>query len=160
MLFLSLLLIKKDLNFKWKRKSTLRLGPWRICPVFLIDGSLGYYLSESLTLQKTPRLVNYLTHTPNLTEIVTAVKERAAGLTSGDLATVKCPRRSRRSWRTRRWADGGRRWSESLWPRARAEELIGGEESGLNTTVKFNWLAREALPGDAEAVRTRNSKMV
>jgi hypothetical protein len=55
MIFLSLLLIKNDLNFKWKRKSTLRLGPWRIFPAFLIDGSLGYYLSESLTLQKTPQ---------------------------------------------------------------------------------------------------------
>jgi hypothetical protein len=54
MLFLSLLLIKKDLNFKWKNKSNLRLGPWRIFPVFLTDGSLGYYLSESLTLQKIP----------------------------------------------------------------------------------------------------------
>jgi hypothetical protein len=82
-----------------------------------------------------------------------------AGLTGGDLALMKCPRRSGRSWQTRHWVDGGRRWSESLWPRARAEELVGGEESGLNTPVKFNWLAREALPGDAEAVRTRNLKM-
>jgi hypothetical protein len=44
--------------------------------------------------------------------------------------------------------------------RARVEELIDGEESGLNTTIKFNWLAREALPGGVEAVRTRNLNMV
>ena len=81
--------------------------------------------------------MNYLTRAPNLTGIVTAVEERAAGLTDGDLALVKCPRRSGRSWRTRRWADGGRRWSESLWPRAGAEELVGGEESGLNTAVEL-----------------------
>jgi hypothetical protein len=55
MLFLSLMLIKKDLNFKWKRKFTLRLGPWHIFPAFLIDRSLGYYLSKSLTLQKIPQ---------------------------------------------------------------------------------------------------------
>jgi hypothetical protein len=65
-----------------------------------------------------------------------------------------------RSWRTRRWADGGQRWSESLWPRARVEELVGGEESSLNTMVKFNLLAQGALLGDTEVVRTRNLKMV
>jgi hypothetical protein len=54
MLFLSLLLVKKDLNLKWKRNSTLHLGPWHIFPAFLIDKSPGYYLAESLTLQKTP----------------------------------------------------------------------------------------------------------
>jgi hypothetical protein len=36
------------------------------------------------------------------------------------------------------------------------EELVGGEESSLNTVVKFNWLAQEALPSDAEVVRPRN----
>jgi hypothetical protein len=77
MLFLSLLLIKKDLNFKWKRKSTLRLGPWRIFPAFLTDGSLGYYIFESLTLQKKPWLVNYITGAPNLTRILTAVEEKS-----------------------------------------------------------------------------------
>jgi hypothetical protein len=41
-----------------------------------------------------------------------------------------------------------------------AEELVGGEESGLNTAVEFNWSVQEALPGDAEVVRTRNLKMV
>jgi hypothetical protein len=56
MFFLSLLLIKKDLNFKWKRKSTMHLGPWCIFLAFLTGGSLGYYLSESLTLQKPPGL--------------------------------------------------------------------------------------------------------
>jgi hypothetical protein len=34
-----------------------------------------------------------------------------------------------------------------------AEELVGGEESGLYTVVEFNWSARGALPGDAEVVR-------
>jgi hypothetical protein len=87
-------------------------------------------------------------------------EERATGLTGSDLAPAKCPRRSGRSWRTHRWADGGRRWSESLWPCAGAEELVGGEESSLNTTVEFNWSVREALPGDAEAVHPRNLKMV
>jgi hypothetical protein len=81
-----------------KRKSTLCLGPWRIFLAFLTDGSLGYYLSESLTLQKTPMLVKYLTLAPNLTGIVTAVEERATRLIGGDLALVKCPRRLGRSW--------------------------------------------------------------
>jgi hypothetical protein len=40
------------------------------------------------------------------------------------------------------------------------EELDGGEESSLNTAIKFNWLVREALLGDTEVVRTRNLKMV
>jgi hypothetical protein len=44
--------------------------------------------------------------------------------------------------------------------RAGAEELVGGEESSLNMAVKFNWLAWGALPGDTEAMRTRNLKMV
>jgi hypothetical protein len=104
--------------------------------------------------------VNYLNRAPNLTRIITMAEERVVGLTGGDLAPAKCPRWSGRSWRTRRWADGGQRWSESLWPRAGAEELIASEESGLSTTVEFNWSVREALPGDAEAVRMRNLKMV
>jgi hypothetical protein len=41
-----------------------------------------------------------------------------------------------------------------------AEELIGGEESGLNMVVEFNWSVRGALPGDAEVVCTRNFIMV
>jgi hypothetical protein len=84
----------------------------------------------------------------------------SVGLIGGDLAPVKCPRRSGRSWRTRRWANGNRRWSKSPWSRARVEEFVSGEESGLNMAVKFNWLAREALLGDLEVVRPRNLKIV
>jgi hypothetical protein len=47
-----------------------------------------------------------------------------------------------------------------LWPHTGAEELVGGEEFDPNTTVKFNWSVQEALASDAEAVRTRNLKMV
>jgi hypothetical protein len=57
------------------------------------------------------------------------------GLTGGGLAPAKGSQRSGRSWRTRRWLDGGWRWSDLLWPRASAEELIGGEESGLHRAV-------------------------
>jgi hypothetical protein len=38
--------------------------------------------------------VSYPTRAPNLTGIVTAAEEKAVGLTGGDLAPVKCPRRS------------------------------------------------------------------
>jgi hypothetical protein len=100
--------------------------------------------------------VNYPTRAPNLTGIVTAAEKRAAGLTGGGLAPVKCPRRSGRFRRTRRWADGGRWWSESSYPRAWVDELVGGKGLGLYTTVEFNWSARGALPGDTEVVRTRN----
>jgi hypothetical protein len=111
MLFLSLLFIKKDLNFKMEKKIHFALGSLRIFLCALTDGSSGYYSSESLTLRKTPKLVNYPTRAPNLTGIVTTAEERAAGLTGSDLAPAKCPRRSRRSWRTHRWADGDQRWS-------------------------------------------------
>jgi hypothetical protein len=104
--------------------------------------------------------VNYPTRTPNLIGMVVAAEKRAAGLTGGSLAPAKCPQRSGRFRRTRRWADGGRRWSESFWPRARAKELVDSEGSHLYTAVEFNWSAQGALPGDAENVRTRNLIMV
>jgi hypothetical protein len=49
---------------------------------------------------------------------------------------------------------------ESLWPRVGVEELVGDEESGLNTAVKFNLSVRGVLPCDTEAMRTRNLRMV
>jgi hypothetical protein len=57
------------------------------------------------------------------------------GIIGGGLAPAKGSRRLGRSWQTRRWSDGDRGWSESSWPRAGVEELVGGEESGLHRAV-------------------------
>jgi hypothetical protein len=46
--------------------------------------------------------------------------------------------RSGRMWRTRRYHWFGRRWSESCWPRAGADEVIDGEGLGLYTAVEFD----------------------
>jgi hypothetical protein len=54
MLFLSLLFIEKDLNFKMEKKIHFALGSLTYFPYALTDGSSGYYSSESLTLRKTP----------------------------------------------------------------------------------------------------------
>jgi hypothetical protein len=61
-----------------------------------------------------------------------------AGLTGGDLASVKGPQRSGRSRRSRRWSARRWRWSESVEPSAQTGELVGGECSGLTTTVGFD----------------------
>jgi hypothetical protein len=63
-------------------------------PYRWIPGLLFIWVTD---IAETPRLVNYLTRAPNLTGIVTTVEETTVGLTDGDLALVKCPRRSGRS---------------------------------------------------------------
>jgi hypothetical protein len=111
-------------------------------------------------IAKTPLAYEIINLRPTFTGIVTAAENKAAGHTGDGLAPAKGSRRSGRSWRTHLWSDDGRRWSESFWPRAQAEELVGGEEFGLHRVVGFNWSARGALQGDAEAMRTRNLMMV
>jgi hypothetical protein len=96
-----------------KRNSILRSGPWLNFPCALTNESLGYYSYESLTLRKPPKLVNYPTRAPNPTGIVAAEEKREARLTGDGLAPAKGSQRLGRSWRTRRWSDGGRWWSES-----------------------------------------------
>jgi hypothetical protein len=53
MLFLSLLFIKKDLNYKMEKKIHFALGSLAYFPCALTDECSGYYSSESLTLRKT-----------------------------------------------------------------------------------------------------------
>jgi hypothetical protein len=52
-------------------------------------------------------------------------EKRAARLTGGDLAPVRCPGRSGRLRRSRRCVGWRRRWPESVGPRAKAGELVG-----------------------------------
>jgi hypothetical protein len=63
-----------------EKKIHLALGPWLIFPCALTDESCGYYSNESLTLRKTPKLVNYPTRAPNPNGRVAAAEKRAAGL--------------------------------------------------------------------------------
>jgi hypothetical protein len=56
---------------------------------FITDRSSGYYSHESLTTQKTPGVLLNRTRGPSPNEIVTAVEERAEGLTGGEIAPVK-----------------------------------------------------------------------
>jgi hypothetical protein len=56
------------------------------------DQSLGYYSHGSLTLQKTPRVLQILTRGPSSNLTVTAAEERAEGLTGGEIAPVKWSR--------------------------------------------------------------------
>jgi hypothetical protein len=81
------------------------------------------------------------------------------GLTSGEIALMKCPGRSGRLRRSRRGTGRRQRWSELVDPRAQAGEFIGGERSGVLTAGWFNRLARKALPSDTEVVYARNWKM-
>jgi hypothetical protein len=46
-------------------ETTLHWGPWWVFQVFLTDQSLGYYSHETLTLQKTPRVLLILTRGPS-----------------------------------------------------------------------------------------------
>jgi hypothetical protein len=62
-------------------------------------------------------------------------EKRATGLTSGDLAPLRCLGRSGRLQRSRRGTGRHRRWSESAGPRLQAGEFVGGECSGLLTAV-------------------------
>jgi hypothetical protein len=79
--------------------------------------------------------VNHLTSDPIPIGTVAAEDKRVAGLIDGGLAPAKGSQRSGRSWRTRRWSNGGWWWSELPWSRAGAEELVSGEESGLHLAV-------------------------
>jgi hypothetical protein len=45
----------------------LHLGPWRVFKFFFANQSLSYYSHESLTLQKTPRVLQILTRGPSST---------------------------------------------------------------------------------------------
>jgi hypothetical protein len=84
-------------------------------------------------MQKTPWVNLNLTRGRSLIGTVPAAEKRAAGLTGGDLAPVRCPRRSGRLQWSRRGAGQRRRWPESADPRAQAGEFIGGECSSLLT---------------------------
>jgi hypothetical protein len=61
------------------------------------------------------------------------VEKRAAGLTGGEIALVKCPGRSGRLRQSRRGTGQRRRWPELVGPRAQAGKFIGGKDSGLTT---------------------------
>jgi hypothetical protein len=63
--FLSSLVILKRLTELIKWKTTLHWGPWRLFLVFFADQSLGYYSHGSLTLQKTPWVLQILTRGPS-----------------------------------------------------------------------------------------------
>jgi hypothetical protein len=61
-------------------------------------------------MQKTPWVYLNLAHGPNPIGTVPAAEKRAAGLTDGDLAPVRCPGRSGRLRWSRRGAGRRRRW--------------------------------------------------
>jgi hypothetical protein len=142
MFFLSLLSIKKDLNSKMKKKIHLALG----CLAYLFSGSLQ--TSPQATIhasrwpcENPPKFVNHLTCGPIRIGIVATAEKRAAGLTGGGLAPAKGSQRSGRSWWNHRWSDGGRWWSDSSWPRAGVEELVGANSptyTGRSSSI--GWL--------------------
>jgi hypothetical protein len=78
-------------------------------------------IQPSLRQCRKPPGVNLnLTRSPNLIGTVPTAEKRAAGLTGGDLAPVRCPGRSGRLQRSHRGAGRCRRWLESAGPRAQA----------------------------------------
>jgi hypothetical protein len=92
-------------------------------------------------MQKPPRVILNLTHAPSRIGTVTAAEKRAARLTGGDLALMRCPERSRRLRWSNRCVGQRRRWPESVGPRAQAGEFVGGECSGLLTrNSSIGWL--------------------
>jgi hypothetical protein len=58
---------------------------------------------------------------------VPAAEKRAAGLTGGEIAPVRCPGKSGRLRLSLRGTDRRRRWPELVGPRAQAGEFVGGE---------------------------------
>jgi hypothetical protein len=107
-------------KFEKEKNLHLRLSPWFYSPLSLKDKPSEHYSHGSLTLQKPPRVNLNLTRAPILTGTVTAAEKRAARLTGGDLAPVRCPRRSGRSrWSRRRWLVAGGGWSRSVLGRRR-----------------------------------------
>jgi hypothetical protein len=69
---------------------------------------------------------------------VPAAKERAEGLTGGEIAPVRRPGRSGRLRRSRRGTGRRRRWSESAGPRVQAGEFVGDGCSSLLTARYFD----------------------
>jgi hypothetical protein len=59
---------------------------------------------------------------------------------------------SQRGTARRRW------WPKSAGPRAQADELVGGECSGLTTAIQVNPRARGASRGADESTRARNRR--
>jgi hypothetical protein len=84
-------------------------------------------------MQKTPRVNLNITRGPNPIGTVPVVEKRAARLTGGDLALVRCPARSGRLRRSRRGVGQRQRWLESAGPHAQAGKFFGGECFGLLT---------------------------
>jgi hypothetical protein len=80
MLFLSLLLIKKDLNFKMEKEIHFALGSLAYFPSVPYRRVLATIYLSHWHCGKPPKLVSYPTRAPNLTRIVTTVEERAGGL--------------------------------------------------------------------------------
>jgi hypothetical protein len=62
-----------------------------------------------------------------------SAEERAERLIGGEIAPVRCLRRSGKLRWSRRRADRCQRWPESVGPRAQAGEFVDGECSGLLT---------------------------
>jgi hypothetical protein len=149
--------IKELENSKKKRKIHLAHGSL-LCSLTTVP--LVNCSSESLTVQNPPRFLPPLTRTPRSTETVPERRKTTAGLTGDGRVPVKGRARSGRSWRSCRCAGRRRRWLGSRWPRAGAEEVVGGEELLLHTAVEFDRLARRASLEVGESVRARNWRMV
>ena len=77
--FLSSLVILKRITELIKWKSTLHWGPWRFSKFSFANQSLGYYSHESLTLQKTPRVLQNLTRGPSSTLNSSRGEEKGGG---------------------------------------------------------------------------------
>ena len=74
--FLSSLVILKRITELIKWKTTLHWGPWRFS---FANQSLGYYSHESLTLQKTLRVLQILTRGPSSTSNSSRGEEKGGG---------------------------------------------------------------------------------
>jgi hypothetical protein len=80
-------------------------------------------------------------------------------LTGGEGGPAKGGVGSGKFWRSQRGTAGRRWWPESAGPRAQAGELVGGECSGLTTSIPVNPRARGASRDVKQSTRARNQRM-
>jgi hypothetical protein len=161
MLFLSLLHIKNELEIQMEKKNIFALGSLGFFSPFPLQMSPWGTIPVSQRVHRKPRrFLSLSTRGPLSAGIVFYEENMVAPLNAIDSIPWVRSRRSERMWRTRRYLWFGRRWSESCWPRAGEDEVVGGEGLGLYMAAEFDWIVRGASQGDVEAVRARNRRLV
>jgi hypothetical protein len=116
-------------------KTHLHRRPWVLSKPIPSVIPLRHYSLESLTVHKTPWPLLLLPRGPSPYLNSNRRINRAARLTGGEGGTATGGVGSRRFWRSQRGTARWRWWPESAGPRAQAGELVGGESSGLTTTI-------------------------